>query len=147
LTKPFAIIIFEELLNKDMANLSYNETLKARLTQIESEAEKLRELIAINEGSEVPASNGSTNTERIAKSTQPQANSIAGRVINVAIDLIDGKNRQVTNKDILFELEERGVRLGDTKNKTAMLAAILSAEVKKKNGRLKKVGRGVFDKK
>jgi hypothetical protein len=73
------------------------------------------------------------------------SHSVRGRVIDAAIELIHTLGKQVENKEILEDLNKRGISLGDTKNKQAMLAAILSQEIRKKSARLKKVARGVYD--
>jgi repressor of nif and glnA expression len=70
---------------------------------------------------------------------------VRGRVVDAIIELIHASGRQVTSKEILEHLEERGTSLGNTKNKPAMLAAMLSQETMKKSARLRKVARGVFD--
>ncbi|MGD8306638.1 MAG: hypothetical protein PVF17_08290 [Ignavibacteria bacterium] len=122
-----------------MSNISIND-LKLRLEALEKEREHLLALIAIYEGQ--PIEDNSSKNQ--FKST-PTSFSVAGRVVDSIIELIHNKSRQVSSKEILDYLEEKGVSLGDTKNKPATLAAILSQEVKKKGARLKKVARGVFD--
>lgn len=122
-----------------MSNISI-EDLRERLEALERERELLTSLIAIYEGQPVE-----NNSNKAQYKPTPTSFSIAGRVVDYVIELIHIKGRQVNSKEALEYLEEKGVSLGDTKNKPASLAAILSAEIKKRNGRLRKVTRGVFD--
>lgn len=116
------------------------EALKARREAIEQEKEALDRLIAIYEGSPVPA-----NSTPQAHRPAPPSFSVRGRVVDAIVELIHASGRQVSSKEILAHLEERGMSLGNTKNKPAMLAAMLSQETTKKSARLRKVARGVFD--
>jgi len=116
------------------------EDLKARREAIEHEKDALDRLIAIYEGSPVPA-----NSTPQAHRPAPTSFSVRGRVVDAIIELIHASGRQVSSKEILAYLEERGISLGDTKNKSAMLAAMLSQETTKKSARLRKIARGVFD--
>lgn len=47
--------------------------------------------------------------------------------------------------EILAYVDEKKLSLGDTKNREASLAAILSQEIVKKSARLRRVERGVYD--
>jgi hypothetical protein len=116
------------------------EDLKARREALEQEKEALDRLIAIYEGSPV-----TTSSTPQAHRNAPTSFSVRGRVVDAIIELIHASGRQVSSKEILEHLEERGTSLGNTKNKPAMLAAMLSQETMKKSARLRKVARGVFD--
>jgi hypothetical protein len=122
-----------------MSKISIDD-LRTRLEALEKEREYLMGLISIYEGE--PIENNSSSTSH---KITPTSFSVAGRVVDSIIELIHSKGRQVSSKEILAYLDQKGVSLGDTKNKPASLAAILSAEMKKKSVRLKKVARGVFD--
>lgn len=123
-----------------MAHISV-EVLKERLAELDKEREALSNLIALYEGEPIENNSSPQSQHRIT----PTSFSVAGRVVDSIIELIHTKGRQVSSKEILEYLEQKGVSLGDTKNKPASLAAILSAEMKKKSGRLRKVARGIFD--
>lgn len=116
------------------------EELKKRLEIIDREREAIVNLIAVYEGNP----NEDYVKNKIVKST-PTSFSVRGRVVDSIIELIHKYGRQVSNKEIMDYLDQKGVSLGDTKNKQASLAAILSAETKKKSARLRKITRGVFD--
>jgi|GEM_PF-2537545 len=118
------------------------ESLKARLAAIEKERDAILAVIAVYAEQPLEDSNAYTP---VTVRLQPISFSVRGRVVDGIIELIHRVGRQVTNKEILDHLEEKGISLGDTKNKQAMLAAMLSQEVIKKSARLKKVARGVFD--
>jgi hypothetical protein len=115
------------------------EFLKERLKQIDEEREAILKLLSIWSGELQKA-----GVRAVPKITS-DSYSIRGRVVDATIELIHKLGKQVGNQEILINLDERGISLGDTKNKQANLNAILSAETKKKSGRLKKVARGVYD--
>ena len=117
------------------------EDLKSRLEALDKERDAILALIAIYDGEPIENNSASSTQHRIT----PTSFSVAGRVVDSIIELIHAKGRQVSSKEILVYLEQKGVSLGDTKNKPASLAAILSAEMQKKSVRLRKVARGVFD--
>jgi hypothetical protein len=71
--------------------------------------------------------------------------SVQGRVVNATIELIHKLGRQVSNSEILNQLNEKSISLGEAKDKGAALASILYQEVSKKSGRLKRVARGIYD--
>ena len=118
------------------------EDLKARLETLKQEQEALERLIAVYEGQPVqsPSESRFPPLHHSVKSF-----SVSGRIVDAVIELIHKTGRQVGNKEILEYIEERGISLGDTQNKQATLAAVLSQEVAKKSARLRKVARGVFD--
>lgn len=122
------------------------ETLKKHKEELEKEIERLQDELNLTE--EMIAGREGRPTE-INEASLPKITaksySVTGRVVDATIELIHKVKKQVGNKEILDYLEEKGVSLGDTKNKQAMLAAILSQEVRKKSARLKKVTRGVYD--
>ena len=113
------------------------ESLEARLKELDEERDAIEKLIAIWRGQPAHSKLSSTITAT--------SYSVRGRVVDAIIELIHKMGKQVGNKEILEHLAERGISLGDTKNKEASLAAILSQEVKKKSARLRKVARGVYD--
>ena len=118
------------------------ESLKVRLEAINKERDALLTLIAVYEGQ--PIQEHDERLQHIVNSS-PTSFTVRGRVVDAIIELIHKVGRQVTSKEVLEHLEEGGVSLGNTKNKQAMLAAMLSQEVVKKSARLRKVARGVFD--
>lgn len=120
-----------------MAQRDQIEALEARLTQLDEERETIQKLIAIWKGQ--------SSLPKLPPKITASSYSIQGRVVDAIIELIHKLGKQVGNQEILSHLEERGISLGDTKNKDASLAALLSQEVKKKSARLKKVARGVYD--
>jgi len=128
-----------------MANMISLDVLRARLEALNQEKDALERLISIYEGQPVndPLSSMSSSTNH-HRSTPPSF-SIRGRVVDSIIELIHKQGRQVSSREILENLEEKGISLGDTKNKPAMLAAMLSQETTKKSARLRKIARGVFD--
>lgn len=119
---------------------SYIDNLKKRLEIIDKEREMILSLISFYEGN--PSENNLSQNNFKVTST---SHSVRGRVVDFTIELIHKNGRQVTNREILEYLEKKGVSLGNTKNKQTSLAAILSAEIKKKSARLRKITRGVFD--
>ncbi|MBI1806794.1 MAG: hypothetical protein HYR76_07075 [Ignavibacteria bacterium] len=125
-----------------MANMISLEDLKARLESLKQEEEALERLIAVYEGQ--PIDNSSI--PKVPYKSITTSFSVAGRLVDSIVELIHQKGRQVSSKEILEYINEKGVSLGDTKNKPGTLAAILSQEVAKKGtARLRKVARGVFD--
>lgn len=116
------------------------KSLQKEMERIQKELKLTEDMIAIRKGQEVVARPGEPS-----KKTSATSYSIRGRVVDTTIELIHSVGKQVENKEILTYLTERGISLGDTKNKQGMLNAILSQEVKKKSARLKKVARGVYD--
>jgi hypothetical protein len=114
---------------------TYLQTLEAKLKQLDEQREALLKLIAFEHG------------EKISTRTSPPvtSSSISGRVVSAIIELIHKNGRQVRTEEILAYIEEKKLSLGDTKNKEASLAAILSQEVTKKSARLRRVERGVYD--
>jgi hypothetical protein len=124
-----------------MASQLSLDDLKARLEVLSQEKEALERLIAVYEGNPIPVSSIAATSLR----NPPTSFSVRGRVVDAIIELIHKQGRQVSNKEILEYLDDRGISLGDTKNKPAMLAAMLSQETAKKSARLRKVARGVFD--
>ncbi|MGA9117614.1 MAG: hypothetical protein WB626_12645 [Bacteroidota bacterium] len=119
------------------------EVLEARLTEIERERELLLQLIAIRKGE----SGGETGALAVSVSPpRPGSNTIRGRVVDATIELIHRMGRHVTNEEVLkFAVEEKGISLGDNKDKARALGAILSQECDKKSARLKRAARGVYD--
>ncbi len=122
-----------------MQNTNTLEALEARLKEIDEEGEAIRKLIAIWKGQ--PISESTPTRAKILSNTF----SVRGRAVNAVIELIHKNGRQVTNDEILNFIEEKGISLGDTKDKQASLAAILSQETAKKSARLRRVARGVYD--
>ncbi len=117
---------------------SHKKDLQKEADRIQGELKLIDEMIAMRKGQ--PTKAGSFAPKITASSY-----SVRGRVVDATIDLIHSLGKQVGNKEILENLNERGISLGDTKNKQAMLAAILSQEIRKKSARLRKVARGVYD--
>ena len=116
-------------------------SLKERLAKIEEERGAILKLLEIwGEVSPVIGLSGSPETKKPL-----QSNTISGRVVDATIELIHSLGRQATNKEILEYVEKRGLSLGETADKQRNLSAILSNDVKKPNGRLKSVARGVYD--
>lgn len=71
-------------------------------------------------------------------------------IIDLAIELIDRFGRPITNRELLYAIETKGIQFGTAATKkTATLASILSYETnkRKKGARLVSVKRGLFDKK
>jgi uncharacterized protein YjbK len=114
------------------------EMLEARRKELQEELELLDKMLAIRKGHSI-------DTPAFAQKITAKSYSVRGRVVDAAIELIHNSGRQVGNQEILDYLEKKGISLGDTKNKKAMLAAILSQEVRKKTAKLRKVARGIFD--
>lgn len=114
-----------------------SEMLKARLRELEEEKKAIENLLGIWEGRKI--------AEKLPPKVTAASYSTRGRVVDAIIELIHTLGKQVGNKEILSYLEERGISLGDTKNKQAMLAAMLSQEIRKKSARLRKIARGVYD--
>ncbi len=112
--------------------------LQKMLERIQNELKLTEDMIALRQGQ--PSRNIVLPPKITATSY-----SVRGRVVDGIIELIHSLGKQVGNKEILDYLNERKISLGDTKNKQAMLAAILSQEVKKNSARLRKVARGVYD--
>ena len=121
--------------NADMGN-TFLQVLEEKLKQLDEQRETLLKLIAY-EGGE-----GLVNR---APSNITSSSSISGRIVNAVIELIHKNGRQARTDEILAYIEEKKLSLGDTKNKEASLAAILSQEVAKKSARLRRVERGVYD--
>lgn len=115
--------------------------LQKEVDRIQKELKLTEDMIAVRKG-QSPKSGGH---QGIPLKVTATSYSVRGRVVDAAIELIHNLGKQVGNKEILESLNERGISLGGTKNKPAMLAAILSQEIKKKSARLKKVARGVYD--
>lgn len=116
------------------------EELKKQLEILEKEREAILNLVSLYEGNTVE-----TYSSNTLPKTTPTSYSFRGRVVDAIIEFIHKTGRQVNSKEILDYLEQKGISLGNTKNKQASLAAILSAEIQKKSARLRKVARGVFD--
>jgi hypothetical protein len=115
---------------------TYLQALEEKLKQLDEQREALLKLIAF-EGGDVAVNRPSKNIT--------STSSISGRIVNAVIELIHKNGRQVRTEEILACIEEKKLSLGDTKNKEASLAAILSQEVAKKSARLRRVERGVYD--
>ncbi|MFN0156615.1 MAG: hypothetical protein ACKVRP_00920 [Bacteroidota bacterium] len=122
-----------------MNQANYLEILEERLRQVDEQREALAKLIAIEKGQ--PQIMLTTAT---MKSTPPLS-TVSGRVVDAIIELIHTRGRQVRTEEILAYVEERQLSLGNTKNKEASLAAMLSQEIAKKSARLRRVERGVYD--
>jgi hypothetical protein len=115
------------------------EALEARLQQIDAERSLLLQMIALRKGE---PSTGNSLPVSISKSGSA---SVRGRVIDAVIELIHKVGRQVTNKEILAFIEEKQLSLGNVKNRTTGLGAILSQECAKSSARIRQVARGVYD--
>jgi hypothetical protein len=114
------------------------EVLEKRLQEIEEEKEAILKLISIWKGQPVQT----TATPKITATSY----SITGRVVDATVELIHKLGKQVGNQEILDYVNEKGISLGNAKNKKAMLSALLSQEIRKKSGaRLRSVARGVYD--
>jgi hypothetical protein len=123
-----------------MKTSAYLGALKEKLLQIEEHRDALLKLIAIEEGyAPESSSDGSSQVLLVATS------SISGRIVNAIVELIHQKGRQVRTDEILSWIDEKQLSLGQTKNREASLAAILSQEIVKKTARLRRVERGVYD--
>ena len=118
------------------------QQLEAEKRRLEAEIKALSDLIAVKSGG---------NAKSGVKHFSPQVSestSIRGRVIDAVVELVEKNGRQVTNKEIMtYVIEVKQLSLGNMKNKVTGLGAILSQESQKKNGRIKQVSRGVWDKK
>jgi hypothetical protein len=119
---------------------TYLEIMEEKLRQIEEQREALLKLIAIEKG-ELQAASSLASTPR----PPITSSSVRGRIVDAIIELIHSKGRQVRTEEILAHIEEKQLSLGNTKNKEASLAAILSQEIAKKSARLRRVERGVYD--
>jgi len=117
---------------------SQKRELQKMLERVQNELRLTDEMIAVRKGQ-------SGKTFPMPPQITASSYSIRGRVVDAIIELIHSVGKQVGNKEILAYLNERKISLGDTKNKQAMLAAILSQETKKKSARLRKVARGIYD--
>lgn len=80
----------------------------------------------------------------VADAPTLNGNSIQSLVVNYTLDLIRKQGRQVKNEEILAYLDEKQVNLGSSKDRRTALASILFSEVSKKDGKLKRVARGVY---
>jgi hypothetical protein len=125
------------------------DDLKLRLEAINQDLEVLNmekkailSLIAIHEGKPL-----NSNSSRPKRKISVSSSSISSKVIDAIIELVNIKGQPVTNKEILEYIEQKNISLGNTIDKATSLAAILSAEVRKRDGneRLLKVSRGIFD--
>lgn len=96
---------------------TYLQMLEEKLKQLDEHRETLLKLIAFEHGESSPV--------RIS-SPVASSSSISGRIVNAIIELIHKNGRQVRTEEILACIEEKKLSLGDTKNKEASLAAILS---------------------
>jgi hypothetical protein len=114
----------------------YLQMLEEKLKQLDEHRDALLKLISFERGETVPTRTSAPVTS---------SSSISGRIVNAIIELIHKNGRQVRTEEILACIEEKKLSLGDTKNKEASLAAILSQEVAKKSARLRRVERGVYD--
>ena len=112
--------------------------LQRMLERVQNELKLTEDMIALRTGQ-------SSRSGLIPPKITATSYSIRGRVVDAIIELIHNLGKQVGNKEILTHLNERKISLGDTRNKQAMLAAILSQEIKKKSARLRKIARGVYD--
>lgn len=78
----------------------------------------------------------------------PQGNAPTNQkiVVDAALELIEMvKGRNVTNGEILDFLLEKGISIDMWKDRDSGLASILYTEHKKKHGRLRKAGRGLWN--
>ena len=111
-------------------------SLENRLKQLEEEKEAIIKLLAIWKGQ---------TTVTVSITNLAGSPTIRGRVIDAVIDLVHKNGRQVTNDEVLTYVEEKGLSLGTSKNKSSTLGAILDQESKKKSARIRKVTRGTWD--
>lgn len=117
------------------------QQLEAELKQLDAQRELVLRYIALKKG-------GSVKSSSHVSSHNSGSSSVRGRVIDAVLELVEKNGRQVTNKEIMsYVIEDKQLSLGNVKNKEAGLGAILSQEAKKKNGRVKQVSRGFWDKK
>ena len=146
-----------------------HEWLKNRLQQLDKERDALLTLVAIykEKPEAVPAltppGRPVRKRRRRRKSVRVQAPapkiviavekkvrkrkgkpSITSNVMDAVAELVKKNGKPVGTKQIFEYLETKKVRLGKTKNKKAFLGVLLAQELKKKDGRLKKVDRGVY---
>jgi DNA replication protein DnaD len=123
-----------------MSQPTYLEVLDEKLKQVEEQREALLKLIALEKGH-------STRTNQTIQTVAPllTSSSVRGRIVDAIIEMIHARGRQVRSEEILAYIEEKQLSLGNTKNKDATLAAILSQEIAKKSARLRRVERGVYD--
>jgi hypothetical protein len=115
------------------------EALEARLQQIDSERDLLIQMIALRKGEP------SVSKTPLASIPKSGTSSVRGRVIDAVIELIHKTGRQVTNREILEFIEAKQLSLGNVKNRSTGLGAILSQESAKTTARIKQVARGVYD--
>ncbi len=121
------------------------EVLKEFLKDLDARREALIKTIEMLEGDIKDFTLPLTGTPVKVTKVSSSPYSIQGRVVNATIELIHKLGRQATNTEILNNLKEKNISLGEGKDKGAALASILFQEVSKKNGRLRKVARGVYD--
>jgi len=120
------------------------EMLEAQARQFHKVIERLQKELELTQKM-IALRKGHLSDDPSPPKVTAKSYSVRGRVVDAIIELIHNLGKQVGNKEILENLNERGISLGDTKNKQAMLAAILSQEIKKKSARLRKVARGIYD--
>jgi len=121
-------------------NLSI-DGLKERLTQLDEERAAILKLLELW-GQVSPLINAPKSAPN---NSGKQSNTISGRIVDAAIELIHSLGKQATNKEILEFVTKKGLSLGKTTDQTRNLSAILSNEANKPNGKLKSVARGVYD--
>src|SRR5437879_9701173 len=107
------------------------ESLEARLIEIEKERELLLQLIAIHKG-EAPKEGRTVSMS----SPRPGSNTIRGRVVDAAIELVHMMSRNVSNEEVLEFVQKKGISLGTTTDEVRTIAAILSKECSKKSAKL-----------
>ncbi len=115
---------------------TYLQTLERKLRELDEQREALLKLIAFERGGPSHA-----HTSKPVSSSS----SVRGRIVDAIIGLIQDKGRQVRTEEILALIDDKKLSLGNTKNREASLAAILSQEIAKKSARLRRVERGVYD--
>ena len=121
---------------------AYIEGLKARLTQLEDEREAILKLLEV--WGENPPMRGGNVASQFSKPTA-QSFSVSGRIIDATVELIHKLGKPVKNSDIMEHVKEKQLPLGNADNPERMLAAILSNESKKKDGRIKNAARGYWE--
>jgi hypothetical protein len=121
--------------------------VKSRLNALEKERKALIQLLDVynqyHNQSELPFLNNAPSYHKDDFDPQ-EGHTIRERVLGVVKVLIDTKGKSAHTTDIVNYIKQYDVNMGASKTPQNLVSSILSSEVKKKNGVLKKVRRGMY---